>query len=103
MVPALWLYEVVNAIEFAVRKGRITAEKANGFPESLADLPVEMENLDMLQMFVSVRLWPVSISSPLTTLLASNWRSAVRSRSRRHEIRSSETLLDASVPCRHIG
>ena len=53
--PALWLYEVVNATELAVRKGRITAEKADAFLESLADLPIEIENPALLRIFVSVR------------------------------------------------
>lgn len=44
LVPALWLYEVVNVVELAIRKGRITEEKASGFLESLADLPIEIEN-----------------------------------------------------------
>jgi predicted nucleic acid-binding protein len=44
IVPALWLYEVVNVTELAVRKGRISAEKAHAFLESLADLPIAIEN-----------------------------------------------------------
>jgi predicted nucleic acid-binding protein len=55
IVPALWLYEVVNVTELAVRKGRITAEKASAFLESLADLPIAIENPALPQMFVSVR------------------------------------------------
>jgi predicted nucleic acid-binding protein len=55
IVPALWLYEVVNVTELAVRKGRITAEKAHAFLESLADLPIAIENPVLPQMFVSVR------------------------------------------------
>jgi predicted nucleic acid-binding protein len=55
IVPALWLYEVVNVTELAVRKGRITAEKANAFLESLADLPIAIEYPALPQMFVSVR------------------------------------------------
>src|SRR5208283_1163914 len=55
IVPALWLYEVVNVTELAVRKGRITEEKARAFLESLADLPIEIENPTRTQMFVSVR------------------------------------------------
>ena len=31
IVPALWLYEVVNVTELAVRKGRITDEKGPRF------------------------------------------------------------------------
>jgi predicted nucleic acid-binding protein len=38
-----------------VRKGRITDEKASAFLESLADLPIEIENPTPKQMFVSVR------------------------------------------------
>jgi predicted nucleic acid-binding protein len=55
IVPALWLYEVVNVTELAVRKGRITDEKTRDFLERLADLPVEIENPRRTQMFMSVR------------------------------------------------
>jgi len=55
IVPALWLYEVVNVTELAVRKGRITSERARAFLESLADLPIEIENPALPQIFVSVR------------------------------------------------
>jgi predicted nucleic acid-binding protein len=55
IVPALWLYEVVNVTEPAVRKARITEEKARAFLESLADLPIEIENPTRAQMFVAVR------------------------------------------------
>ena len=33
VVPALWLYEVANVVELAVRKGRIPEEKALAFLE----------------------------------------------------------------------
>lgn len=56
LVPALWLYEVVNVIELADRKGRITAEKAHSFLESLSDLPIEIENPTVPQMFDTVRV-----------------------------------------------
>jgi predicted nucleic acid-binding protein len=55
IVPALWLYEVVNVTGMAVRKGRITEEKSRAFLESLADLPIEIEDPTRTQMFVSVR------------------------------------------------
>ncbi len=55
IVPALWLYEVVNVTELAIQKGRITEEKALAFLESLAGLPIEVENPTRMQMFVSVR------------------------------------------------
>jgi predicted nucleic acid-binding protein len=55
LVPALWLYEVVNVTELAVRKGRITSEKASAFLESLAELPIEIEDPALPQIFVSVR------------------------------------------------
>jgi predicted nucleic acid-binding protein len=55
LVPALWLYEVANVTELAVRKERITVERAHAFFESLADLPIEIENPSMTQMFLSVR------------------------------------------------
>jgi predicted nucleic acid-binding protein len=55
IVPALWLYEVVNVTGLAVRKGRITEEKARAFLESLADLPIEIEDPNRTRLFVSVR------------------------------------------------
>jgi predicted nucleic acid-binding protein len=55
VVPALWLYEVVNVVELAVRKARIPEEKAVAFLESLADLPIEVENPSRTQVFVTVR------------------------------------------------
>ena len=55
LVPALWLYEVVNVTEMAVRKGRISKEKATAFLESLAELPIEVEDLSRTEVFVSVR------------------------------------------------
>jgi hypothetical protein len=35
IVPALWLYEVVNVTGLAVRKGRVTEDKARAFLDSL--------------------------------------------------------------------
>jgi predicted nucleic acid-binding protein len=55
LVPALWLYEVVNVVGLAARKGRITDEKASGFLESLGGLPIEAENPDRNRMFGPVR------------------------------------------------
>jgi predicted nucleic acid-binding protein len=55
LVPTLWLYEVMNIAELAARKGRITEEKAGAFLESLADLPIEIENLTRPLVFASVR------------------------------------------------
>ena len=55
IVPALWLYEVANVVELAVRKGRLPAEKALAFIEGLADLPIEVENPSRAQVFVTVR------------------------------------------------
>jgi predicted nucleic acid-binding protein len=43
VVPALWLYEVTNVSILAVRKGRITKEKATRFLSNLIDLPIEVE------------------------------------------------------------
>jgi predicted nucleic acid-binding protein len=56
VVPALWLYEVGNVVELAVRKGRIPGEKALAFLEGLADLPIEVENPSRTQVFVTVRM-----------------------------------------------
>ena len=55
LVPSLWLYEVVNVTEMAIRKGRITKDKATAFIESLTDLPIEVEDLSRTEVFVSVR------------------------------------------------
>jgi predicted nucleic acid-binding protein len=55
LVPALWLYEVVNVVELATRKGRITEDKARAFLEDLGDLPIEIENPARTLMFDSVR------------------------------------------------
>ncbi len=55
VVPVLWLYEVANVVEIAVRKGRIPKETALAFLESLADLPIEVENPSRTQVFVTVR------------------------------------------------
>jgi predicted nucleic acid-binding protein len=55
VVPVLWLYEVVNVVELAVRKGRIPKEKALSFLVSVADLPIEVESPTRTQVFVAVR------------------------------------------------
>ena len=55
VVPALWLYEVVNVVELAVRKGSIPKEKAIGFLESLEDLPIQVENQSRTLVFGPVR------------------------------------------------
>ena len=55
VVPALWLYEVVNVTELAVRKGRITEAKAEAFLESLTDLPIEIESPSPPRIFGPVR------------------------------------------------
>jgi len=54
IVPALWLYEVVNVTGLAVRKGRITEDKARAFLDSLADLPIEIEAATRTRLFTSV-------------------------------------------------
>ena len=56
VVPALWLYEVANVVELAVRKGRLPGEKALAFLESLADLPIAVENPSRAQVFVGARM-----------------------------------------------
>jgi predicted nucleic acid-binding protein len=55
IVPALWLYEVANVTELAVRRGRIAEDKARVFLESLADLPIEIEGPTRERMFLSAR------------------------------------------------
>jgi predicted nucleic acid-binding protein len=54
IVPALWLYEVVNVTGLAVRKGRITEDKARAFLDSLADLPIKIEDAARTRLFTSV-------------------------------------------------
>ncbi|HUB33641.1 MAG TPA: type II toxin-antitoxin system VapC family toxin [Bryobacteraceae bacterium] len=54
IVPALWLYEVVNVTGLAVRKGRITEDKARAFLDSLGDLPIEIEDAERARLFTSV-------------------------------------------------
>jgi hypothetical protein len=44
------LYEVVNVIALAARKGRITEEKARAFLESFADVLIEIENPTSVRM-----------------------------------------------------
>ena len=39
LVPALWLYEVVNVVELGARKGRIAEEKARAFWKASAIYP----------------------------------------------------------------
>lgn len=55
VVPALWLYEVVNVVELAARRGRIPQEKAAAFLASLVDLPIEVEDPSRTRVFVHVR------------------------------------------------
>jgi predicted nucleic acid-binding protein len=55
LVPGLWLYEVVNVTELAVRKGRIPERKAGTFLDGLADLPIEIESPARAQIFGPVR------------------------------------------------
>ncbi len=55
VVPILWLYEVTNVVELAVRKGRIPKEAALAFLESLADLPIEVEIPSRTQVSITAR------------------------------------------------
>ncbi len=91
IVPALWLYEVVNVTELAVRKGRITEEKALAFLESLADLPIEIENPSRIQIFVSRSGPGRSSSTKLTAYDASYLELAIR---HRLPIASSDKAVD---------
>jgi predicted nucleic acid-binding protein len=76
IVPALWLYEVVNVTELAVRRGRITAEKGAAFLESLADLPIEVESPTPARAFSS--LMQVARGYQLTAYDASYLELAIR-------------------------
>jgi predicted nucleic acid-binding protein len=54
-VPDLWLYEVVNVTELAVRRGRISDQKAQDFLQRLAELPIGIESPTRSRVFNSVR------------------------------------------------
>lgn len=43
VVPALWLYEVGNALSVVSRRGRMTPELASRAAQLLAELPVDVE------------------------------------------------------------
>jgi predicted nucleic acid-binding protein len=88
VVPALWMYEAVNVVELAVRKGRVSQEKGRAFFESLTDLPILVENLTQPQVFVSV--WALASQHKLTAYDASYLELAIR---RRLPIASSDTAL----------
>ena len=83
IVPALWLYEVVNVVELAVRKGRVPGEKALAFLESLGDLPIEVENRAGHRCLWLYGGWPVNSGSPGTTLHTWNWPIVTNCPSRR--------------------
>ena len=44
VVPAHWATEVINGLLTAVRRNRITRNKAQEFIEDLRDLPIEMDH-----------------------------------------------------------
>ena len=76
IVPALWLYEVVNVIALAARKARITERQAQDFLESLANLPIEIEHPTRTQMFVSI--WALLRQHKLTAYDASYLELVIR-------------------------
>ena len=77
VVPALWLYEVVNVTGLAVREGRITDDKACASPESLADLPIEIEDPTRPRLLVSVRALSSDTTSRPATPPVSNGLTAL--------------------------
>lgn len=42
VVPALWLYEVANALAVAARRGRMSAETATDMARLLVSLPIDL-------------------------------------------------------------
>ena len=54
-VPALWLYEVINVTELAVRKGRISEQKAQEFLNIIAGMPIGIESPTRNQVLNTVR------------------------------------------------
>jgi len=42
VVPALWLYELANALTVAVRRGRMSAETAADMARLLVSLPIDL-------------------------------------------------------------
>jgi len=53
--PALWLYEVVSVTGLAVRKGRISEQKAKEFLNILAGMPIAIESPTQTQVLDTVR------------------------------------------------
>jgi len=43
-VPALWLVEMTNVLAMAERRGRLDAERVDGFLEGLLALPVDLDH-----------------------------------------------------------
>jgi predicted nucleic acid-binding protein len=78
IVPALWLYKVMNVIAPAARKAHITERQAQDFLESLANLPIEIEHPTRTQMFVSI--WALLRQHKLTAYDASYLELAIRHR-----------------------
>src|ERR1700685_1291061 len=76
IVPALWLSEVVNVTGLAARKGRITEGKARAFRDSLADLPIEVEDAAQTRLFLSVLA--LGVRHKLTAYDASCLEPAIR-------------------------
>jgi predicted nucleic acid-binding protein len=76
VVPVLWLYEVANVVELTVRKGRIATETALAFLESLADLPIDVENPSRTQVFVAA--WALASQYQLTGYDAAYLELAIR-------------------------
>ncbi len=54
IVPALWLYEIVNVVALASRKGRITQLQGTQFLHSLTDLPIEVDYTNKILLFKDV-------------------------------------------------
>ncbi len=54
IVPALWLYEIVNVVALASRKRRITQLQGIQFLHSLTDLPIEVDYPNKILLFKDV-------------------------------------------------
>ena len=83
IVPALWLYEVVNVVELAVRKGRVPGEKHSRFSKVSATCPSKWKTRAGHRCLWLYGGWPVNSGSPGTTLHTWNWPIVTNCPSRR--------------------
>ena len=54
VVPAVWPFEILNALLMATRRARISSEDLQGLLANLAVLPIEIEQIEMATMLDAV-------------------------------------------------